>query len=149
MEISKEQWAAIEEAMQSIFCDVTFSYQGFEIQVTRRLVSEAKAELLVYINGEIKGSWFTNKNDRPPIFSDVYCKRTVSKYKPVQQKRIEKIWGKRRVKTEYPDLYDKIEYFVPNFKKASVICRQYKKLKGLEVNKVNSTPFDEWLKDLN
>lgn len=44
-----------------------------------------------------------------------------------------RIWGKRGVKREYPDLDDSLVFHIPNFSKASVLCRQYKKLEGIEL----------------
>lgn len=136
MKISKEQWQKLEEQMTYDYVDIKLKYKGFELSVQRVRTAENKTALAVYINGSYKISWgLINReiDDRPTILIDVWKRRTMARHKPKFIKDIEKIYGKRRAKKEFPDLHDRVEYYEPVFSKASVLCRQFKKLEGLEL----------------
>ncbi|MEJ6520618.1 hypothetical protein PQI64_12745 [Shewanella bicestrii] len=131
--ITKEQWQQIEDELSGSFISVKFNYKGHEIGVTRERKNESTTLLVVYIDGEIKGKWFTRPEDSPKVLPEVWCKRSSARYQPKFIADIEKIYGKRRAKKEYPDLHSRREWFEPFFSKSSVLCRQFKKLKGLEL----------------
>ncbi|WP_249269576.1 hypothetical protein [Shewanella sp. SACH] len=137
--ISKEQWQQIETEMAGSFVNVKFGYKGHEIHVQRERKDEATTCLSVYIDTVIKGAWMCQiKNlpeDAPKIIPDVWSQRTIAKYKQKMITQIEKVWGKRLAKKEYPELHGKIIWLCPYFSKASVLCRQFKKLEGLELTK--------------
>ncbi|MFV0448653.1 MAG: hypothetical protein ACK5MF_09350 [Vibrio sp.] len=136
-EITKEMWKDIEGEMSGSWVHVVFDYKGHEVTVNRVRVSESKTCLQVYIDKVIKGEWisFSGNNgisDKAPvILADVWCKKTKAKYDTKFKTAVTKIWGKRGVKKKYPDLEDKYVFYVPEFSKASVLCRQFKKLDGL------------------
>lgn len=137
--ITKEQWQQIEEEMASSYMHICFSYQGHEISVRRERKNESTTALVVYIDGVIKGNWFCRTDnkpeDAPKILADVWNVRTMARYKKAEIEHIEKIWGKRKAKQTFPNLHGRIEWLEAYFPKASVLCRQFKKLKGLELTK--------------
>lgn len=139
--ITKEQWQQIEAELSGHFVGVQFKYQGYEIGIARERKNESTTVLVVYINGEIKGRWITSKpelqEDLPKCLVEVWCKRSIASYPPKFIDRIEKIYGKRRAKKEYPDLHSRREWFEPFFSKSSVLCRQFKKLEGLELTEAH------------
>ncbi len=142
--ITKEMWEDIEAEMSGSWVDIHFGYQGYEISVCRVRVSESKTCLQVYIDGVINGSWTKVDLDAggdliadhaPKCLTDVWGKMTRARYAPSKIKKLQKIWGKREFKKMYPDADKKYVFHVPNFSKASVLCRQFKKLEGLELKK--------------
>lgn len=137
--ISKEQWQKIEEEMASSYMHIRFSYQGHELSIQRERKNESTTALTVYIDGMIKGAWFCRTDnkpeDAPKILADVWNVRTIARYKKAEIERIEKIWGKRKAKQAFPDLHGRIEWLEAYFPKASVLCRKFKKLEGLELTK--------------
>ena len=140
--ITKEMWEDIEAEMSGTWVAIVFTYKGHEISVNRVRDSESKTSLQVYIDGFIKGEWvsFSDGKDgisdkAPEILSDVWCKKTKARYDNKFKTAITKIHGKRSVKKAYPDLEQRLVFYVPNFSKASVLCRQFKKLKGIELKK--------------
>lgn len=137
--ITKEMWTEIEKEMAGGWVAIAFSYKGHEVSVNRVRESESKTCLQVYIDGAIKGAWVSLNNDVsdevPKILPDVWCKKTKAKHSTKTINGMTKIYGKRRVKKECPDLHDKWIYHSPNFSKASVLCRQFKKLEELELTK--------------
>ncbi len=140
MTITKEQWAAVEKELSHHWVDVKFEYKGFELAIQRQRESESKTVLSVYINGTIKPGWGwveVESEDRPSIIKDVWKLKTKAKYTPKQIKDIEKIYGKRRAKKEYPALYERHEVWLPYFPKASMLCRQFKKLEGITLIKAD------------
>ncbi|HCG8523852.1 TPA: hypothetical protein NJ913_004396 [Vibrio parahaemolyticus] len=140
--ITKEMWEDIEAEMSGSWVAIAFNYKGHEVSVNRVRVSESKTSLQVYIDGFVKGEWvsFSEGKDgisdkAPAILADVWCKKTKARYGNKFKTAVTKIYGKRGVKKEYPDLDEKLVFYIPNFSKASVLCRQFKKLEGLELTK--------------
>lgn len=135
--ITKEQWAAIEKEMAGGWVHIKFSYKGHEITVARERKSESTTTLVVYIDGVIKGRWMSsteNKSDDMPEFLPaVWSTKTRSAYTSKRIAEIEKTFGKREAKKYFPNLHAKTQMFLPFFSKASVLCRQFKKLEGLEL----------------
>ncbi|BCV65090.1 hypothetical protein TUM17387_04490 [Shewanella carassii] len=137
--ISKELWQDIETEMTAMFVNITFTYKGHELSVRRERSGESKTVLTVYIDGFIKGVWIGIKqdltNDAPSIIPEVWCQRSKAIYTAKQIAQIEKIWGKREAKKQHPRMHEKLVWHEPFFPKASVLCRQFKKLDGLELTK--------------
>ncbi|EHR5461929.1 hypothetical protein KUM02_000362 [Vibrio parahaemolyticus] len=140
--ITKEMWEDIEAEMSGSWVAIAFNYKGHEVSVNRVRVSESKTSLQVYIDGFVKGEWvsFSEGKDgisdkAPAILADVWCKKTKARHDNKFKTAVTKIYGKRGVKKEYPDLDEKLVFYIPNFSKASVLCRQFKKLEGLELTK--------------
>ncbi|HAS3653730.1 TPA: hypothetical protein I6199_000595 [Vibrio cholerae] len=137
--ITKEMWQQIEKEMSDGWVNIVFAYKGHELTVNRVRVSESKTCLQVYIDGFIKGEWVSFSGDKgfsdkaPAILPDVWGKKTRAKYNRRFKETMTRIWGKRGVKREYPDLDDSLVFHIPSFSKASVLCRQYKKLEGIEL----------------
>ncbi|EMF7446548.1 hypothetical protein V8073_001491 [Vibrio parahaemolyticus] len=136
--ITKEMWEDIEAEMSGSWVNIEFGYKGYVLTIVRARVSESKTCLQVYIDGFIKGEWsgldgITSK--APEILADVWCRRTKAKRSAKHIADLTKIYGKRGVKKRFPDLNDKWTFYVPEFSKASVLCRQFKKLEGLELKK--------------
>ncbi|HCT7706589.1 TPA: hypothetical protein OT801_000583 [Morganella morganii] len=141
MSITKEQWAGIEESLKAHYVVIKFQYQDTEIAVTRVSVSEGRTKLAVYFNGKIGGAWgLPDSENFNPLCKLFWHKRTKSLYTPGQIKDLEKAYGKRAVKREIPDLYTKYTYYRPHFAKASVLVRQFRRIKGLTVE-----PQKEWV----
>lgn len=136
MKISKDQWAELEEKMTYGYVDIKFKYKGFELSIQRVRTSESKSVLVVYINGSYKLSWGLidrESEDRPSILTEVWKQRSMAIYKPKEIKEIEKVWGKRQAKKDFPNLHGRHTWYDPAFPKASVLCRQFKKLEGLDL----------------
>ncbi|MCU8031800.1 hypothetical protein ACROAH_14830 [Shewanella oncorhynchi] len=135
MAITKEQWQQLETEMAGSFVNVKFSYQGHEISVQRERKSESSTELAVYIDGYIKGGWICSPEnqpeDTPKILPQVWNTKTRSAYSPKKIADLEKKFGKRKAKEYFPNLHHKVGVLMPFFSKASVLCRQFKKLEGL------------------
>lgn len=134
--ITNEQWKEIESELEDFFFNVVFSLEGYEVTVTRARKSEGKTVLAVYIDDLIKGEWLSDDcQDKPSILGKVWKARSKSRYSPSKIKKLEKKFGKRRLKEFYPDAHEKIEWIEPYFPKASVLCRKFKKLDGLTLVK--------------
>jgi hypothetical protein len=150
--ITKEMWEDIAAEMSGSWVDIAFSYKGHKVSVNRVRKSESKTCLQVYIDGHIKGEWLLISAENcisdkaPAILADVWCKESKSIYKPSHKAQVIKIWGKREAKKRYPDIDEKMVFLVPSFSKASVLCRQFKKLEGMTLVKANFlNPIEEVL----
>jgi hypothetical protein len=137
MAITKEQWQQVEQELAQSVCHVTFKIDDEEVSVSRRLVSESKLELYVYINGYVKGEWYSYKDDaeltRPKCFKAVNRKRTRSLYSPKEKAQVIKAIGKRAAAKHYPRLNDKLEFYTPNFATAKSLVAQFKKIPNIEL----------------
>ncbi|WP_233007180.1 hypothetical protein [Rheinheimera faecalis] len=135
--ITKEQWAAIEKEMSGGWVSIKFSYKGHEISVSRERKNESTTVLTVYIDGVIKGGWAClidkKPDDMPEFLPQVWSTKTISLYSPKKIAELEKSVGKRMAKKYVPNLHAKTQMYLPYFSKASVLCRQFKKLEGLEL----------------
>ncbi|EPR4994841.1 hypothetical protein ACU6DI_003930 [Vibrio navarrensis] len=144
--ITKEMWEDIEAEMSGSWVVIDFLYKGHAVEVRRTQVSESKTCLQVYIDGFIKGEWMSLHGipeTAPAIITDVWKKKTTAKYSAKFKQEVTKIWGKRRVKNKWPDFDGKWEFYIPDFSKASVLCRQFKKLDGLELTKAMFLNLEE------
>ena len=148
MALSKEQCDHLEGQLSSYWGCAKFLIGQTEISVRREKASESKTVLVVYINGEIKGSWYLGNNERPEEVPLVWRKRTKSVWTPKQIKRIEKDFGKRKAKTHFPDLYDKQVYHCPDFNSAKILVNQFKKIPEIELKEIGSIPYEDYLKGL-
>lgn len=143
--ITKEQWKKIEEEMSGMFVSVCFKYKGYDLHIVREREGENKTTLTVYVDDLIKGAWFSalagrDESDEQPegmptILKEVWKLKTKARHSKKRIASMEKAIGKRRTKKDYPELYAIDEYYWPYFSKASVLCRQFKKLEGLELVK--------------
>jgi hypothetical protein len=134
--ITKEQWDKIENELTGMFASVKFQYGEHVLNVARVRTGEAKHELMVYVDGTIKGVWhMPDHEDFLPIIKDVWHIRKKAVYSPQKKAKLIKDFGKKRVKEFLPDL-DKIDiYYSPDFTTAKSLVRQYKKLEGLTLIK--------------
>ncbi|UJZ95027.1 hypothetical protein IHC87_06695 [Photobacterium damselae subsp. damselae] len=135
MAITKEQWEKIETVLSGHFASAVFTYKGFELTVAREPISESQTALIVYIDGQYAMAWgysnLKHEVSAPDIVSEVWRARTKSLYSAKRVKELEKGLGKRACNKM--GIYDKIHFHVPDFSKASVLVRQYKKLDGIEL----------------
>lgn len=138
MSISKEQWTKIEGDLKGYFASVDFQYKDTEVSVRRVSSGEGKTVLAVYLDSQIYTGWGRiNGEDFNPLVELFWTKRQKSLYSPTKVKKLEKIWGKRLAKKEIPNLHDKSTWYEPWFSKASVLVRQFKRVKELTL-KVNN-----------
>ncbi|WP_368919969.1 hypothetical protein [Providencia vermicola] len=132
MSISKEQWAKIEGDLKDYFASVDFQYKGIEIGVRRVSIGEGRTALAVFLDGEMRSGWgWPNSDVFNPLVECFWSKRQKSYYSPTKVKKLEKIYGKRRVKKEISNLHEKFTWYHPYFSKASVLVRQFKRIKEL------------------
>jgi len=130
--ITKEQWEKIESELTGYMGRVKFKLQGFEVLLSLEM-SKQKIVPVVYIDGQIKGSWCSNENEKPEILEQVWCAKHRAYYSAKRIKNIEKAWGKRAAKKTFPQLHERATFYIPYFSKGSVVVRQYKKIEGLEL----------------
>jgi hypothetical protein len=144
MSISKEQWLAIEEELKGSYCQVDFKIDGHEVELRKRFVAENKIAIIAYVDGKVSGSdCLEDGDDFRPIVKKVHRARVKHHYSPAKKKKLEKDFGKRRVRKMIPNIDKTWTYYDASFPKASVLIRQYKKLEGLELTKLGSETFGE------
>ena len=142
MAISKEQWLAIEEELKGSYCQVDFKIDGHEVELRKRFVAENKIAIIAYVDGTYKGTDVLEDSDGfRPIVKKVHRARVRHLYSPAKKKKMEKEFGKRRVREIFKSFDITWTYYDPSFPTASVLIRQYKKLEGLELTKLGDEVF--------
>lgn len=115
MSLSKEQKAfAIKELEKG--SRVKLNCDSYEISL---MIQRHKMKLVVgiYVDGTVKGIWCTEHEKHPeakylaPYFINIY--------KPSFKQKLIKLYGKRRVYKEHPDLDAKHEHRLPYFSNAT------------------------------
>ncbi len=130
--ITKEQWDKIENELTGMFASVKFQYGEHVLNVARVRTGEAKHELMVYIDGCIKGAWhMPDSNGFIPVAKEVWRTRKKAKFSPQKKAKIIKSLGKRLARSTFGDLDEVWIYYSPDFTTAKSLVRQYKKLEGL------------------
>ncbi|QBH95486.1 hypothetical protein EKN56_03130 [Limnobaculum zhutongyuii] len=140
--ITKEKWTEIEAELRYDFARVTFKLHDHLIEVFRQYAGEGRTDLNVYVDGKISFAWMRADNAMHPLITQIWGAESKAKYSTKFIKSVEKIWGKRAAKKDYPDLRDRIVFYVPRFKKASVLVRKYKKIAGLELISIGGAVYD-------
>lgn len=130
--ITKEQWELIKNKLTGIYGMVEFLLDGKKIMITRELVSENTLGLIVYIDGKFIVGWGYPGENYNVIVETLWNKKTRSKHTLKWKKEITKIYGKREAKKRF-NLDEKYTWYIPLFSKYSVLERQYKKIKNLEL----------------
>ncbi|OED43593.1 hypothetical protein ACH42_09790 [Endozoicomonas sp. (ex Bugula neritina AB1)] len=134
MSFSKEHKEALTEELKGMFCRAKFELNGHSIVVSRERKSEGQTVLVVYIDGYIQGKNLGSISDKTDqVAKQVYRRRYVAQYKPKQIRSIEKIFGKRRAKKDFPNLHSKRVYLDCSFNTASTLIRQFSKLEGIKL----------------
>jgi hypothetical protein len=134
--ITKERWAEIEKDLRNLLARARFKLGEDEITATRRLVKEGRYEIVVYFNGEIKGAWSPDPEDKnyQPLIEKFWRKRSRSLYSSAEKAKAIKGLGKRRAEKfirEY-GLDKKYVFYTPFWPKAKALINHLKKIEGLE-----------------
>lgn len=150
MALSKVQCDHLKEHLSGLFCQAKFQYGEDTVTVERVRKSENQTCLAVYINGSIKGEWFTEKgrSKAPKILEKVYFGKSLSLYTAATIKRVEKQLGKRQAKKLYPELHKKKISFVPYFSASRTLVNQFKKIEELELIQLGNLPYAEYVANL-
>ncbi len=132
--ITKEQWITIKKELQGFRPIVKFSLGEDKVDIERVIFSENKTGLAVFINGSIKGSWFSpDSAEYNPLVEILWRKRVMHRYSPSQKKKLTKGISKRQIKEWFPDLDKKTLYYDMKFNTAGTLVTQYKKIQNLKL----------------
>lgn len=130
--ITEEQWAQITEELQGYFCHVQFKYQDTVISVARQRDGESRTILSVYFDRKMCAGWgFADHEVYNPITRLFWHEKKKRYYTAKRVAEIEKLFGKRAAKKDFPKLHDSMSYWVPYFISSTNLVRQFKKAEGL------------------
>lgn len=141
MSLSKEQQAALKEHLSGMFCRAKFEIDGRVVDVDRQRESESRTVLVVFIDGSLSGKNLGPiTEDTDELATRVYRHRTIARWSAKKIKEIEKIYGKRRAKKEFPKLHERLTYLDCSFKTSSTLVRQFAKLEGIKLLELGGKP---------
>jgi hypothetical protein len=130
--IAKEKWVEIKEALGAQYANIVFMLDGHKISVSRQTITRGltkKGFIVVYIDGEIKGSW-TEEN--MPIVKKVWCTTTKPLLTKKQEEKYIRILGKRGFQKS--NIFKQTHTYTSwSFSSITKFIAQYKKLDGLEL----------------
>lgn len=121
--LTREQIIAIEYELAVPYGMAKLKCDGFTVDVRAVLVKPLKYELMVYINGEFKAAWLLNggSEEAKRFLRPVMRPKYPAKFRA----DMTKIWGKRKVLKEWPDLNDKDTRFAPTWLSAKQMLRHF------------------------
>lgn len=133
--ITREQWVEIEKELAYYFGCKTFRLGKDEISVIRENCGEGQRKLVVYFNGIIKGAWTHKSDDKNynPLIEKFWRKQSRAAHDAKFKAAMIKIYGKRNVHKECPELDRKIEWYTPIWPRAKAMVTKFKKIEGLEL----------------
>jgi hypothetical protein len=105
--LSKSQWQRVKSNFM-IFTSLKYAHfmvDGYKVSICCEYVSHNKLALACYVNGELKGAWFTNMNEPNLIRSRFFP----YDMKPFYSKRIKTMIKqvyktKKAINERYPDI---------------------------------------------
>jgi len=134
MALSKQQWEAVEQELKGSYGTVTLRLEGRELYLCKRMVSESRLGVMVYIDGQIAPGWGCKNIDMfDPFVTKVWRRRAKRLYSKKESDRLTKTFGKRRVKELFPKLDVEQEWWDPIFYSTATLRRALAKNKGLEL----------------
>ncbi len=141
MSLTQEDWETLEKALGGLLGDAKLTLGNREITLQKRMISENKLGLLVYIDGTIQqGMGWPDSKHHDPIVKQVWRARSRSYYTAKQQKDLIKSYGKRQVKKLIPNLEDQFTWYEPMFLTFKSLQRQYKRIDGLTLVESDGVP---------
>ncbi len=103
--LNESEWSRIESLFErGLFAYAKFVIDGFTVSIMKTLVGR-KLDIVCYVNGEVKGEWFTSETE---IARRFYPFRLVPKFSKNTRDFNIKVWGKKEALQRNPDLHDKI-----------------------------------------
>lgn len=139
--LTKEEWAQVDSQLSGLCGRVEMMVDGRNVTLTRGRISQNTLGVVVYIDGEWKGTWIGKTNDCPeqpytyPKQRFVYTSKSRA-----EQKKMIKRFGKRRCKEigiTAEDVDRKITIWQPMFPSAKAVRRHYEKtFQSIELVKV-------------
>ena len=140
---SPEQWKAIEERLTGFFAKMAFRVDGQEIAVERRIISEGRSCLLVFIDGHIDARLCLPDEETKlfdKIVEKVWRRRVVHLVSPQRKKMLELKWkAERYSKRDIKAIKKMIGFdrdllsYVPDYTTARSLVQRFKKIEGIEV----------------
>lgn len=128
MAMTKDDWQKFEDALKGVFGSATLKIDNDEITFQKALHKNTLV-LSVYVNGAMKGEWFTRDDENSCKELNYFCQREAFVYDLKFRKAVKKE-SKRFVKKYYPKIDDKRFYFWVCFASAAQVKSQYKKRFG-------------------
>ncbi len=134
MAMTKEQWDQVEQEMKGSLGRAVLSLEGRELILKKMFVKENQLAIIVFIDGEIQPSCgWPNTKCFDAFTQKVWRKRTLSVYKPSEQARLIKSFGKRLARKTFPDLDKTLEYWTADFNTATSMRRALQKNKEMQL----------------
>jgi hypothetical protein len=128
--LTKEEWARVEEALSGIYGVVNLRVDEFQVTFQRRLISKNRLGIVVYVGGEMKGTWFGDEKPDCPEQRYLYphSRYVYTAKSRAAQKKLIKKWGKRFSKEcGQGDPDQKTVCYKPFWPSATAIRRHYQK----------------------
>lgn len=107
--MTEQEWDVVEKELQSLFCTVKLSIDGYEIGLHLTMVSNWKNAIMVYVNGKFEGKWLIEDCEERKKF---FAKSSYYIYNKKQRDAFQRI-SKKTKRTLTIDIYKKIYVYWP------------------------------------
>jgi hypothetical protein len=121
--MTKEQWAAVEEAVSGIFGSAKLKCDGYDVTLNRERVSKNRLGITVFVNGAWKGAWLMHDSQHEET-RRFMCPVTRYVNPPKLRADLVKIYGgKRCPKAEIERINRKFTTFQPYWTNVTALRR--------------------------
>jgi hypothetical protein len=116
---SKAEWEEIKARLNTLYLPVYLDCDGYLVKLMLARTSNTRLSITVYVNGYIKGSWFsfTEPSEEGRRF---YQERSRALYRGEKRKLAKRAFGKRAAEETF-------KYRVPSWSSATSLQRHYVK----------------------
>lgn len=128
--MTPQDWKEVEERLNLFSAIVKLRCDGYEVTLVLKRISQFKNAIMVYVNGEIRGSWLAEDCEERRRF---YRPRVKSLYSQKQKAALRKVSKKLRKKFGLPNpeaKYTFYDFYWTSFK--ALKCHLIKHNKSIE-----------------
>jgi hypothetical protein len=107
--LTKEQWQQVKAKFKifTVFLRAEFLIDGYKVLLTCEYIKHNKLAIACYVDGHIKGQWFTDYNNPHEIAVRFFPTYTFRVYSPKKRAEYKKIWKSEKQLLKYMPYIDK------------------------------------------
>ncbi|WP_018752653.1 hypothetical protein [Paenibacillus sanguinis] len=91
--ITKEDWSAIEQQLQSLYSIATLYCDGYKIELVLARVDQFKNRINLFVNGKVEGKWFLEDCEERRRF---FCQRSKTLLTAKERAAYKKIYRRKK-----------------------------------------------------
>jgi len=111
--------------------ELDFKIDGHDISVAKKYAGMS-FHFEIYIDGFLNFKFDEEEKDIKELKKKVWQKTSKAKYTAKEKRKLIRIFGKKRLKDEYPDIEDVYTHFSPIYKSPITLINTFKKIQNIK-----------------